>query len=175
MKLNWREFLTPALNKSAKIAVLGIGSLLNCDDAAGMLVIEELAQCGLDLRRILLLAGSTAPENFTGVIVDFAPALLIVVDAAKMGLEPGQIALLEEEELKEFGFSTHMLPFSIMQQYLKRRIPTDIVLLGIEPARVDFGFDISPPVRKGIAEIVDFLTHVGAGFHPRPSGFHPRP
>jgi hydrogenase 3 maturation protease len=158
MILNWREQLAPALKAAARVAVLGIGSPLNNDDAAAMLLIEELARRGLDEKRVLLLAGSSAPENFTGVIRDFAPALLLAADAARLGLEPGQVALLSGAELYGAGFSTHMLPFSIMLQYLERQGLSNVLLLGIEPLSTEFGFELSPPVRQAVQEIADFLT-----------------
>lgn len=158
MKLNWRESLTPALKTAKNLALLGIGSTLNSDDAAGMLLIEELKQRGLDETRILLIGGSSAPENFTGVIGDFAPDLLVAVDAARLGLDPGQVAMLAGEELHGMGFSTHMLPFSIMLQYLERQGLTNVLLLGIEPLSTEFGFEISAPVRQAVRELTDFFA-----------------
>jgi hydrogenase 3 maturation protease len=106
----------------------------------------------------LLITGGSAPENFTGVILGFNPGLLIAVDAAHMGLVSGQIALLEGEELCGAGFSTHMLPFSIMLQYLARQGLTNVLLLGIEPQNMEFGFELTPPARQAVGELVDFLA-----------------
>ena len=161
MKLNWRESLTPALKMAAKLAVLGIGSPLNSDDAAGLLLIEELAQRSPHPARLLLIAGGSAPENFTGVIGAFAPDLLLAVDAARLGLEPGQAALLEGEELDGAGFSTHMLPFSIMLQYLRRRGLNKVLLLGIQPHSTEFGFTISAPVRRAVLEVAELIVDSG--------------
>ena len=158
MKLNWRESLTPALKMAASLVILGIGSPLNSDDAAGMMIIEQLTQHNPQQKQVLLIAGSSAPENFSGVISDFAPSLLLVIDAARLGLKPGQVALLEEEELDGLGFSTHMLPFSIMLNYLKRRGLTNALLLGIEPQSTDFGLEVSVPVAQAVRQIADFLA-----------------
>ncbi|MCL1906303.1 MAG: hydrogenase 3 maturation endopeptidase HyCI [Clostridiales bacterium] len=158
MRLNWREELFGALKAAGKVAVLGIGSPLNSDDAAGMLLIEKLEGHGLKQAEVLLIAASSAPENFTGVIGDFAPELLLAVDAARLGLEPGKVALLEKEELCGAGFSTHMLPFSIMLQYLYSRGLANVLLLGIEPQNTEFGLEISLPVQRAVAEIADFLA-----------------
>ncbi|MCL1817146.1 MAG: hydrogenase 3 maturation endopeptidase HyCI [Clostridiales bacterium] len=160
MKLNWRESLTPALKMASKIVILGIGSPLNSDDAAAILLIEELSKKALDDSRVLLIAGSSAPENFTSVIADFAPALLVAVDAARLGLAPGQVALLEKDELDGIGFSTHMLPFSIMLKYLQQRGLSNVELLGIEPASTEFGLELSAAVVQAVREITDFFTQL---------------
>ena len=160
MMINWREHLTPALQTAARLAVLGIGSPLNSDDAAGMLLIEELRHRGLSQAGVLLIAGSSAPENFTGVIRDYAPDLLLAVDAARLGLLVGQVALLAGEELDGVGFSTHMLPFSFTLQYLRQQGQSNVLLLGIEPQSTEFGFEISFPVRQAVAEIADLLAAI---------------
>ena len=158
MNANWRKALSPALKKTRRMAVLGIGSPLNSDDAAGMLLIENLKERGFDKNRVLLIAGGSAPENFTGVICGFAPDLLLAIDAARLGLKPGQTALLEEDELCGAGFSTHMLPFSLMLRYLAIQGLTNTLLLGIEPLSTGFGFDLSPPVRQTLRELTDFFA-----------------
>ena len=158
MKPDWRKELSAALKPVQRLAILGIGSPLKGDDAAGMMLIEELNKRGLDKAGVLLIAGSSAPENFTGVIREFAPGLLLAVDAARLGLEPGQAALLSGEELYGAGFSTHMLPFSIMLQYLRRQGIVNVLLLGIEPQSTEFGLGLSTPVRRAVREAADFLA-----------------
>ncbi|MCL1976316.1 MAG: hydrogenase 3 maturation endopeptidase HyCI [Firmicutes bacterium] len=160
MKLNWRETLAPALKMAEKYVILGIGSPLNSDDSAGMLLINELTKYKWDNTKVLLIAGSSAPENFTGVIGDFAPSLLLTVDAANLGLKPGQIALLAKDELSGAGFSTHMLPFSIMLHYLERKGLMNTLLLGIQPLSTEFGLELSWPVRQAVQEIADFLSSI---------------
>ena len=61
------------LEGAAKIAVLGIGSLLRADDAAGMLVAEEVEKrCGKTKGKpeVKVFFGETAPENLTGEIIN---------------------------------------------------------------------------------------------------------
>lgn len=157
MRLDWHDALGAALKSVQRLAVLGIGSPLNSDDAAGMMLIEELNKCKLDKSKVLLIAGSSAPENFTGVIREFDPDLLLAVDAARLGLKPGQVALLSGDELYGAGFSTHMLPFSLMLLYLRRQGLSNVLLLGIEPLSTEFGLELSVPVRQAVLEVADFL------------------
>jgi len=158
MILHWQKELQTRLAAAGKVAVLGIGSPLKTDDAAGMMLIEELAQRGVASEQVLLIPGSTAPENFTGVIREFAPDLLLAIDAAHMNLAPGTIALLEAEELSGLEFSTHMLPFSLMQQYLAGVGVDEILLLGLEPLSTEFGLTTSMPVAKSVRELAAFLA-----------------
>jgi hydrogenase 3 maturation protease len=84
--------------------------------------------------------------------------LLLAVDAARLGLEPGQIVQLEGGELYGAEFSTHMLPFSVMLHYLRQRGLTNVLLLGIEPKSTEFGFELSQPVWLAVREIADFIA-----------------
>ena len=61
-----RDYLRKSIQPKQKIALLGVGSTLRSDDAAGMYFIELLKEL-LHQDRTLLISGSTAPENFTGV------------------------------------------------------------------------------------------------------------
>ncbi|MEG1662287.1 MAG: hydrogenase maturation protease, partial [Clostridiales bacterium] len=119
--MGWRTQLQEMVPAGVPIAVLGVGSVLCGDDAAGMEVIARLEQYDLP-GRILLCAGSTAPENFTGVIKKFAPTYLIVIDAAYMEKPPGTIAIIPAEAIDGMGFSTHMLPMSVMLNYLRQEL-----------------------------------------------------
>ena len=89
--MEMRDYLKRLIRPGQKIAVLGVGSTLRSDDAAGMYFIELLESL-VKKENVLLIAGSTAPENFTGVIKNFAPDILFIVDAAHVG------ARLEKQE-----------------------------------------------------------------------------
>jgi len=137
-----------------RLAVMGVGSLLRGDDAAGMLAArllqKELAACA----DILVLAASTAPENFTGQIKDFRPARLLVIDAAHLGLKPGESAAIEEAAIKGVSFSTHMLPLPIVINYLRNETGCSELIIGVQPHSTDFGEKIHPAVRKAVKKLV---------------------
>ena len=158
MSQDWQNILGRRLRKASRIVVLGVGSELKGDDAAGMLLIKKLQMARLPAEKILLLAGSTAPENFTGLICSFNPELLVVVDAAHLGGKPGDISIIEESQLKDEGFSTHMLPFSVMLQYLRKHSIRETILLGIQPRSMEFGFEPCSEVTETVEELAVFLS-----------------
>ncbi len=144
-----RELLTQALRPPRRAAVLGIGSVLRSDDAAGMRFIELLGEY---VRRedVLLLAGSTAPENFTGVIKKFAPDTLFLVDAAHMDCQPGEVGVLPAEAITGMSCSTHMLPLPVMIRYLEHEIGCPVVFLGIQPKEIGPGLGMCGEVEEGV-------------------------
>ncbi|MDO4581045.1 MAG: hydrogenase 3 maturation endopeptidase HyCI [Bacillota bacterium] len=143
---DWREELRQQLADGGRIAVLGAGSVLCGDDAAGMLVIDYLREQAQEDTALLLCAGSTAPENFTGEIKRFAPQHLLVVDAAYIGREPGAIQIITADAIHGAGFSTHMLPFPLMLDYLRAHLDCSVTVIGVQPRCTDFGADAGAEV-----------------------------
>jgi len=129
-----------SLRRARSLAVVGIGSELRGDDIAGLLVLRELrrALARSRTKKIRLFGGGTAPENLTGEIVRCQPSHILLVDAADLGLKPGAAALIAPEAVAGISFSTHVLPLSILADYLKRALPCCIIILGIQPGSTDF-------------------------------------
>jgi len=149
-----RDYLKNIMQSGQRYAVMGIGSVLRSDDAAGMYFIELLS--GMIKRdNLLLIAGSTAPENFTGAIKDFKPDVLFIVDAAHMGLLPGEAKVVPACDISGFSFSTHMLPLPVMLKYLEAESGCDVLFIGIQPKCTDYGFCMCDDVKKGVERLAE--------------------
>ena len=161
---DWQTQLDQALAGCAKLAVLGAGSELCGDDAAGMLLAAGLQAAGPN-PALLALAGSTAPENFTGLVKSYQPDLLLLVDAAFVGSQVGEIRLIDAAEVKSFSFSTHMLPFTVLIDYLRRETGVETLILGIQPGQTEFATEPSAGIKAAVAEVAGSLL---AKFPPKP-------
>jgi hydrogenase 3 maturation protease len=170
----WLAALTSALQPlpsrpadPPRVAVLGIGNEFGGDDGVGLFVSRALAERLGQNPRWLILDAGTAPENLTGALRRFEPALVLMVDAAHMDAPPGSIAWLEWNQLDGFGASTHTLPPSVLAEYLLAQLRCRVVLLGIQVARLGFGLPLSEPVQRAgervIAVVVELLAARHAG------------
>lgn len=144
--------INSVLPKDKKIAIMGIGSELRNDDAAGMCLIEKL-RAAINREDVIFIGGGTAPENFTGVIKDFQPDRLVIIDAAHMGLPTGEIRLLESDEIGGLSFSTHMLPLPIMLKYLELELNCHVICIGIQPKNTEQGFTMCEDVAKAVDKL----------------------
>ncbi|NLW57005.1 MAG: hydrogenase maturation peptidase HycI [Firmicutes bacterium] len=149
-----RRYLRKSIKPEEKVALLGVGSTLRSDDAAGMYFIQLLAGL-LQQERTLLLAGSSAPENFTGVIKEFAPDKLFIVDAAHMGLLPGEAKIVPADAIGGVSFATHMLPLPVMLKYLESESGCEVVFIGIQPQCTEQGFSMCEEVKRGTERLVE--------------------
>lgn len=148
--------MTDALADCQRLAVLGAGSVLCGDDAAGMLLAERLQEAGPG-PRLLPLAGSTAPENFTGLIKEYAPDKLLIVDAAFIGLPVGEMAMIDPAEVKGVSFSTHMLPFTVLIDYLAQETGVATLILGVQPGQTEFATEPGPAIVAAMEELAALL------------------
>jgi len=132
--------------------LLGIGNPLNGDDGAGIWVAGQFRKEGW-----VSLSCGTAPENFTGIIRRTRPDCLVLVDAAAMGLSPGEYRIIPRHKIADVSMGTHQLPLSLLIDFLSDAAGR-IVLIGIQPDRVITGEEISPRVREGAERLVHVLS-----------------
>lgn len=156
MNPDLKTTLKKKLAKAARIVLVGVGSELRGDDAAGLLVAEQLQTPD---SRLITLNGGTAPENLTGEIKRLKPSHLIIVDSADFKAEPGTVKIFEPEMIGGHSFSTHSAPLKMMIDYLLSDLSFVPIVIGIQPKSLDFGAAVSPEVRAAVgtvaAEILD--------------------
>lgn len=165
-----RAFFTRRLKGVKKLAILGVGSVLRADDGAGIAIVENLSAAfsRWDHSNLLICAGETAPENFSGTIRKFMPAHLLIVDAADIRRKPGDIVEIDPEDVGGPTFCSHMLPLRVMINYLIGQTGTAVTLLGIQHKNTEFDTDMSPEVRDAAHEISVALGSVIEELLPQP-------
>jgi len=140
--------------------VLGIGNRLGGDDAAGPYVVDILNQGqkrakGPPFIGIAVDAG-TAPESYTSVIRQHRPDLLVLVDAADMGLPPGALRTIPQEKISILSFSTHHMPLSMFISYVKE-FCGKVLLVGVQPEQTETSRCISKAVRKSVKKLAEAI------------------
>jgi len=146
-----------------------VGQELNGDDAAGVFAVRRLA--AIAARRnangpgvspgpfdVLPIEAAHAPENCLGPLLRFAPALVIVVDAAEMGEPPGSVRWLPWEETAGLSASTHTLPPSMLARFLVPSLGCEVAVLAIQAADTTIGAPPTPPVAAAVDDVVRGLA-----------------
>jgi hydrogenase 3 maturation protease len=158
-----RPALTKALGPDAPsdarpVVVMGVGSPLRSDDAAGLHVAAALAR--EQRPGVTVIEAGPAPENFTSEIRRLHPAVVLIVDCARMGEAPGSLRVISPEQIAGVSFGTHGLPLSVLSDYLQRETGCSVVFLGIEPASVEPGEELSSACRSGVVEAISALGEI---------------
>jgi len=120
--------------------LLGVGNRLSHDDGIGPTVAQILADSDW-----LAIDCGTAIENAVGVAVRNRPELVVVVDAAKMGLPPGSIRRIPIRSSGAILATTHSLPLPFVLERMRGKVGR-LILVGVEPADLSLGEGLSPPV-----------------------------
>ena len=152
-----------------KEVIIGVGNVLMGDDGIGVYVagklkeyIKRVGQRSKEDKnrgdRVMMVAINcgTTPENYISIIRKSRPGRLIVVDAADMGLSPGSCRIVPPEKVGVMCISTHNMPLSLFKSYVDQ-FCQDIVLVGVQPKRMDFDVTLSSAVRGGGDQIVKLI------------------
>jgi len=144
------------LLNAERVVVAGIGNPMRMDDFVGVKIVQDLR--GKVSEKVYLIECETVPESFIQQIMNFNPTHVLLLDAAILGLKPGDLRLVKPEQLTNFpAFSTHMLPLRIFCEYLAKTTKAKIALLLIEPKKVDFGEGLTPEVKATAQSVVNAL------------------
>ena len=144
-----KEILKTRLEGAERVALLGIGSEMRADDAAGILVARELELKQPSFgERVRVFVGHASPESLTGEIKRYRPTHLLIVDAADLGLEPGGSRIIQKSEIDGVSFSTHRLPTRILADYLEGELSCEIIIIGIQPLTMELLKPASETIRE---------------------------
>ena len=158
-----RRALLRWLDPAQRVAVLGIGSDLRGDDAAGVLVAQALQErrVGKKLeKKCKIFIGGTAPENLTGEIKKFQPTHLLILDAADVGLKKGAVHVIDPKEISGMSASTHKLPMKVFVDYLTHFTGCETLIIGIQPGSLEFNTPPSQAVKKSVQYVSDTIAKV---------------
>ena len=147
-----------------RVAVVGIGHELRGDDAAGVVLARLLNQPPGHAGLPVIEAGP-APENCWGQLVRDCPDLVLFVDAAEMGAEPGAVRLFDWDLVKKdngvrLNVSTHTMPLPALAGFLARELGCPVWLLGIQPKETTIGQSLSPPVEQAVETTARLLAEL---------------
>jgi len=86
-------------------------------------------------------------------------ARLLLLDAIDVGEKPGTVIRMTADDLRGLpgGASVHQLGLGDLLATLPliSDAPTEVVLLGIQPAETDWATDLSPAVEANLGELVE--------------------
>ena len=145
----------PEENKPPRVVIVGVGNLLMKDEGIGIHAVQALQEIDLP-PDVALIDGGTSPDL---IAYTKAGDKLIIIDAAKAGGEPGTIYRFRPEDLaEERGALTSAHEMGVVPNLklmaLLGNEPKETVIIGIEPAEIDWGTELSEGLRRKVPDIV---------------------
>jgi len=132
-----------------ELLIAGLGNLLLADDGVGVHAVRALR--GEDIGEgVLVVEVGTAALDALPLFE--AARRVIALDAVQAGGEPGSIYELDLEgvETGREGHSLHELGLREVFRMIPAEKRPGLRILGVEPAVIDFGMELSPAVLKAL-------------------------
>jgi len=143
-----------------KVLVLGLGNILLKDEGIGVYAALKLKEKTLPDNVEVIDAGTASLD----IILSIKNVeKLIIIDALKSAKVPGTIYRLRLDDLESrigsSALSLHQLSVVEALSIAKKKgdLPKDIVIIGVEPERIDYELGLSPSLEKKLPDIVDIV------------------
>lgn len=145
-----------------RVTVVGIGNPLRGDDAVGCRIARDLAEASRDgalAKRVglTIVDAEDVPENYVGVVAAARPDVVLMVDAADFGAEPGASTLVEAEDMSDVRAVTHRTSLGITAAVIRQLTGADVLLLAVQPATLEWDAPLSPPVASAAESVSTLL------------------
>ena len=140
----------------ARSVVIGLGIPLMGDDGVGLAALSRLRE-EWQLDGVELVDGATWGLSLLPVIED--AERLVLVDAIAAHGQPGDVIELSRDRLPIYlsrKLSPHQVDMrdALAVAELRGRLPNDIVAIGVQPAVVELGTELSPVVAPRLDALV---------------------
>ena len=141
-----------------KTMVLGVGNLLLSDDGIGIHAIQRLQETAQLPEEVQVLDGGTSGLDLLYHLEGVCR--LIIVDAVETGKPAGTLIRLVGDQVPSY-FSLKMSPHEIgmpdmlMAAKLRDLYPEEVVVWGVQPATMEVGIELSPPVAAVLDALVE--------------------
>ncbi len=137
-----------------KIIILGVGNILMQDEGFGVRVVEELTRRYRFPDNVQVLDGGTLGMELLRFVT--GADRLLIIDAVSGGGSPGDLYHFANDEVKayfknkvslhELGIQDVLAALELLEQPVQ-----EVVILGIQPAVIDVGLELSETVQPGVA------------------------
>ncbi|MBS3816509.1 MAG: hydrogenase maturation peptidase HycI [Candidatus Thermoplasmatota archaeon] len=135
----------------SKKLLMGVGNDIRGDDAVGEKVVRELESDDWEMKDC-----GSVPENHITMVEEDEYEMVAIIDAADMGLEPGEIRIVPRDHLGVFTMSTHALPLSTVMDFLDKKVE-EVYLIGIQPKDMSLKEGMTPELQEAKEEMIELL------------------
>lgn len=141
-----------------KTIVLGLGNLLMGDEGFGVHVVQKLREDYEWDGDVEIMDGGTKGIHLLGYLKGVNR--LLIVDAVDGGLAPGEVMILNEEEIPSYSkrkVSPHQMEVGdlLAVAAMSDLSFEEVILVGIQPASMELSTELSPAVAAHVDDVVE--------------------
>ena len=147
-----KELLT--FSRKSPLLVITIGNRYRSDDGVGPYIARQINKYKKDFT---ILNAEDQPENIIDEATQLKPGKIVIIDAADFGGMPGEIRLIEKNNIPDTSLSTHSLSPNILAAIIEADTGADVFFLGIQPKSIQLTEGLSEPVKKSAERIISCI------------------
>ena len=151
--MDWRADLENRLK--GRIAVMGVGNMLRADDALGPRVASALSRT----EGLTPFNCESVPEKWLGPVRRYGPDVILFVDVADFGGEPGEIRVLDPADLAGLhAAGTHAMSSGFLMELFTQSTRASSFMLAVQPSTIELGEPMSEACERATQEIIEELS-----------------
>ncbi len=141
-----------------RVVLMGVGNRLRGDDAFGVVLAERIE----DEAPVPVFVCHDLPEDYAVKAADLRPEVVIVLDAADFGGHPGEVRLIEAQDIPPTPGVTHRPSLEMMARFLELDAGAETWVLSAQPAMkcVDLGTPLSEQITGAIEQMRGLLLEL---------------
>jgi hydrogenase maturation protease len=144
-----------------RVVILGIGNILLGDEGVGVRAVEAIERDYRLPEGVVAIDGGCSAMELLEDLEHLDG--LIVVDAVYAGQAPGDLVVLEGDEVSKF-FRSRMSPHQVglsdvlASLELTGRAPARLKIVGVKPLSMDLSLDLTPAVAARLPAMIDIVA-----------------
>ncbi len=162
------ELLRQLIGGDQRVLMMGLGNEFRSDDGAGVQTVRWLSESGIpgpseDGPSFMVMEAGRQLLSHVHTVELARPSVIIFVDAANLGLDPGSTVMLGEEQVFETNLSTHENNFSLVLAYLRKVLPDlHFYFIGFQYSSEEMspGMNLSPQVEIAVRTLVSAVIDI---------------
>ncbi len=149
--------------ETARVLVLGLGNRLLSDDGVGPVLVDTLAAEGEAAAEVELVDGGTQGLMLLSRIA--GRRALLILDAVALGAAPGTVHVLDGPAVLASGGASSTAHEANAGELLRAAallgdLPARVTVVGIEPAELRTGMDLSEAVTRALPAALQTIRDV---------------
>jgi hydrogenase maturation protease HycI len=147
-----KELFTPS--RKGLLLAITIGNRFRSDDGVGPFIARQIKK---SKKNVIVINAEDKPENIIDRAIQLKPCKVVIIDAANFGGIPGEIRLIEKNNVPDTSLSTHSLSPNILAAIIEADTGADVFFLGIQPKSIQLTEGLAEPVKKSAEKIISCI------------------
>ena len=157
----YEQEIASFIRQHDRMAIVGLGNEYRTDDGVGVAAIRLLEDEVVQREEVALFDADRNLVRYLPEIEEFKPSGLLFIDAANLGIEPGRITVLDENQIIKQSVLTHDNNLGLAMAYVRMALPEcGVLFVGIQFKLLDMSEELTltNEIREAVTRLVRLIA-----------------